>query len=88
MFGGVTGRRGVTLGTASGLAIASYVLYTLSQTTGALDALTWISAWRWYIDDVMLINGLTWDVLLPFALALIGLLVGWWSFLRRDLQNS
>jgi ABC-2 type transport system permease protein len=87
LIGAATGRKGFTLGTSSAIAIASYVLYTLSQTTGALETLTWISAWRWYIDDVMLVNGLDWDVLLPFALAVIGLLVGWRLFLRRDLQN-
>ena len=39
LLGGITGRKGVTMGTASAIAIASYVLYTLSQTTGALDTL-------------------------------------------------
>jgi ABC-2 type transport system permease protein len=87
MIGAATGRKGFTMGASSAIAIASYVLYTLSQTTGALETLTWLSAWRWYIDDVMLIDGLDWDVLLPFALAGISFLVGWQIFLRRDLQN-
>ena len=56
--------------------------------TGSLDFLTWVSPWRWYIDDAMLINGLSWDVLFPFGMAVVGLLVGWFAFLRRDLQNS
>jgi putative exporter of polyketide antibiotics len=55
--------------------------------TSSLEFLTWISPWRWYIDDVMLINGLDWDVLLPFGLAAVCALVGWQVFLRRDLQN-
>ena len=87
LLGAATGRKGLTLGTSSAIAIASYVLYTLSETTGALETLTWISAWRWYIDDVMLINGLDWDVVLPFALAAVCLVVGWQVFVRRDLQN-
>ena len=45
-----------------------------------------VSPWRWYIADAMLINGLDWDVLLPFGLAVIGLLIGWQAFTRRDLQ--
>jgi hypothetical protein len=36
----------------------------------------------------MLINGLTWNVALPFVLATLSLLVGWWAFLRRDLQTA
>jgi ABC-2 type transport system permease protein len=73
---------------ASAVGIGGYVLYTLSSMTSSLDALTWVSPWRWYVDDVMLINGLTWSVLLPFAEAAVCLLVGWWAFLRRDLRSS
>ncbi|MGI9578402.1 MAG: ABC transporter permease [Microthrixaceae bacterium] len=88
LIGGVTGRKGITLGISSAVAIAGYVLYTLSEMTGSLEFLTWVSPWRWYIDDAMLINGLSWDVLFPFGMAAVGLLVGWWAFLRRDLQSS
>jgi beta-exotoxin I transport system permease protein len=87
LLGCVTGRKGLTVGVASGFAIAGYVLYTLSQTTGSLEPLTWVSPWRWYIADAMLIDGLTTDVLLPFGLALVCMVVGWQAFLRRDLQN-
>jgi ABC-2 type transport system permease protein len=87
LIGAVTGRKATTLGVSSGIAIAGYVFYTLSEMTSSLEFLTWVSPWRWYIDDVMLINGLDWDVLLPFGLALVCLVVGWQVFLRRDLQN-
>lgn len=87
LLGGVTGRKGVALGGASAFAIGGYVLYTLSNMTGSLEALTWISPWRWYVDDAMSIFGLTWNVVLPFIAAAIGLVVGWLAFLRRDLQN-
>lgn len=87
LLGGVTGRKGLALGGASAFGIGGYVLYTLSNMTDSLEALTWISPWRWYVDDAMLINGLAWEVILPFAAALIGFLVGWLIFLRRDLQN-
>jgi ABC-2 type transport system permease protein len=87
LLGGVTGRKGVALGGASALGIGGYVLYTLSNMTGSLKALTWISPWRWYVDDAMSIFGLTWDVVLPFIAAAIGFLVGWLAFLRRDLQS-
>ena len=87
LLGGVTGRKGVALGGAAAFGIGGYVLYTLSNMTDSLKALTWISPWRWYVDKAMLINGLAWEVILPFAAALIGFLVGWLVFLRRDLQN-
>lgn len=87
LLGGVTGRKGLALGGASAFGIGGYVLYTLSNMTDSLKALTWISPWRWYVDKAMLINGLAWEVILPFAAALIGFLIGWLIFLRRDLQN-
>lgn len=86
-LGGLTGRKGFTLGASSAVAIAGYVLYTLSNMTSSLEWLTWLSPWRWYIDDVMLIEGLDWEVVLPFITALVGLLLGWIVFARRDLQN-
>jgi ABC-2 type transport system permease protein len=87
LIGSATGRKAVALGVATALGVGGYVLYTLSSMTGSLGALTWLSPWRWYIADAMLINGLTWNVLLPFLTATVSLLVGWWAFLRRDLQN-
>lgn len=87
LVGAATGRRGFALGFSSGFAVAGYVLYTLSNVSGDMEALTWISPWRWFIDDAMMVNGMTTDVLYPFALATVCLLVGWQAFLRRDLQS-
>jgi ABC-2 type transport system permease protein len=86
-LGAATGRRGFALGVSSGFAVAGYVLYTLSNVTGDYEALTWISPWRWFMDDAMMVNGLTWDVAYPFVLALVALVAGWQLFLRRDLQK-
>ncbi|MCU0269620.1 MAG: ABC transporter permease [Acidimicrobiales bacterium] len=86
-LGAATGQKGLALGVASAFGIGGYVLYTLSNMTGSLEPLTWISPWRWYVDDAMLINGLAWDVALPFLGALVGFVAGWLLFLRRDLQN-
>lgn len=63
-------------------------LYTLSEMTGDLESLTWFSPWRWYVDDAMLVNGLDWPVLLPFGTAIVGLVVGWQVFIRRDLEGG
>jgi len=78
LLGTAAGRKALALGIATGLGVGGYVLYTLSNTTGSLEPLTWISPWRWYVADAMLINGLTWNVALPFVLATLSLLVGWW----------
>ncbi len=87
LIGAATGRRGLALGVSSGFAVAGYVLYTLANVTGDLEPLTWFSPWRWFIDDAMMVNGLTVDVLWPVLLAAICLLVGWQLFRRRDLQS-
>ncbi|WP_040495617.1 ABC transporter permease [Ilumatobacter nonamiensis] len=87
LLGAASGRKGWAMGGASGFAVAGYVLYTLSNVTGDLEFLTWISPWRWFIDDAMMVNGLTWDILWPFALTVVAVVAGWQLFLRRDLQN-
>ena len=87
LIGGVTGRKGFTTAISAAIVGGGYVLYTLANTTGNLEWLTWLSPWRWYIADTMLISGLDWPVILPFITALVGLLIGWQVFLRRDLQN-
>jgi len=87
LLGAATGRKPLALGVATGLGVGGYVLYTLSNITDSLKFLTWISPWRWYVADAMLIKGLTWNVALPFVAATFSLLVGWWAFLRRDLRS-
>ena len=86
-IGAASGRKGYALGAASGIAVAGYVLYTLSNVTGSLDALTWLSPWRWFVADAMMVNGLTAAILWPVLLAVVALLAGWQLFLRRDLQS-
>jgi len=88
LLGGVTGRKSIAMGGAAGIGIGGYVLYTMSNMTGSLKPLTWLSPWRWYVSDAMLINGLSWAVVLPFVTAVVGFLVGWIVFTRRDLQSS
>jgi hypothetical protein len=51
-------------------------------------SLTWLSSWRWYITGAIFINGLRWEVVLPFALAAACGCVAWVAFERRDLQTA
>lgn len=88
LVGAVTGRKSIAVGVAAGVGVGGYVLYTLSSMTTSLDAIVWLSPWRWYVGDAMLINGLSSAVLLPFATATVGLIVGWQVFLHRDLRGG
>jgi ABC-2 type transport system permease protein len=88
LVGGATGKKGRAIGIATGIAVASYVFYTLSNLTGILKFLTWLSSWRWYITGAMFINGLGWEVVLPFALAVVCGALAWLAFERRDLQSA
>jgi ABC-2 type transport system permease protein len=88
LIGAVTGSRSRAIGIATGIAVASYVFYTLANLTGILRFLTWLSSWRWYISGAMFINGLGWEVVLPFALAAACGGVAWIAFERRDLQTA
>ena len=88
LVGAATGNRAHAIGVATGIAVASYVLYTLANLTGVLKFLTWVSSWRWYISGAMFINGLGWEVVLPFALAAACGGVAWIAFERRDLQTA
>jgi ABC-2 type transport system permease protein len=87
LVGTATGRKSIATGISTAIAVGGYVLYTLSKVTGSFEWLTWLSPWRWYVRDAMLIHGLTASVLLPFGLAAVCLLAGWRLFLRRDLQS-
>jgi len=88
LVGAVTGHRGRAIGVAAGIAVASYVFYTLANLTGVLSVLTWLSSWRWYISGAMFINGLGWEVVLPFALAAVCGGLSWGAFQRRDLRTA
>lgn len=88
LVGGLTGKKGRAIGVATAIAVGSYVFYTLANLTGIVKYLTWLSSWRWYISRAMFINGLGWEVVLPFVLAAICGGLAWVAFERRDLQTA
>ena len=88
LVGAVTRNRGRAIGVATGIAVASYLFYTLANLTGRLTFLTWLSSWRWYIAGAMFINGLGWEVVLAILLASACGGVAWVAFGRRDLQSA
>lgn len=81
------GRRGQALALAGTVAVAGYLLQTLTAATDAFDALRVVSPWAWYLDRNLLAEDATLvATVVPLALACGVAVVGGWLFLRRDLR--
>ena len=85
-LGSATGRRGLSIAVSSALAIVSYFLNALSPMVDALEPLTKLSLFYYYLDADPLTNGLD----LVHAAVLIGVsvvlvAVALFTFERRDL---
>jgi ABC-2 type transport system permease protein len=88
--GAATGRRGLAVAAGSAAAAGTYVLYGISSFVDALSPLRWASPWFWYLDADPLAAGfsgtvLLQAVLLPLAVAGVGVSLGVARFVRRDL---
>jgi hypothetical protein len=70
------------------LAKLGHVFYTLANLTGIAKFLTWLVSWRWYMSRAMFINGLRWEVVLPYALSAACRGLAWVAFERRDLHTA
>lgn len=85
-IGGLTGRRGLTLGVSAAVAVAAFFLYGLAPLVDALAPAQKLSPFWWYLGSKPLNNGF--DVMLGliavFTAALVGLAV--WGFRRRDVS--
>lgn len=85
MVGAITGRRSWSLGAGAGIAVLGYVLNAIGNQGDELD---WLHAWSpysWAFGTDPLLNGWDWGIWLPFAVAAVGLVVGWLVFRRRDI---
>jgi ABC-2 type transport system permease protein len=85
--GAATGSRPAALATASGLAVAGYVLEGLAAQVSALSATQWVNPWHWLLAADPLSHGLTAQAWLPAAATCaILVLVAMPALVRRDLR--
>jgi ABC-2 type transport system permease protein len=82
-----TGRRAIGLSVTAGYAVASYIVYGLSETVGWLRVLRPLTLWRWYLANEPLTSGLGWlEVTVLAAVGVLATASGVYMFDRRDLH--
>ena len=87
-IGAWTGKRGLATGISSGIAVAGYLIDSLSKVVHALEPLRPFTVWRWYDGHQPLIDGIDpvgMGVLI--VLAVIVVVIGTAVFERRDVRE-
>ena len=87
MFGALSGRRGMSLGIATGMAVAFYVLFSLAGLVESFEHLLPVNPFQWAIGDTPLFNGFDWpgiSKLVGFSLVCFG--VSFWGIQNRDIR--
>lgn len=85
-LGAVTGRRGLTIGVSSGLAVAAFFLYGLAPLVDAIEPAQKLSPFWWYLGPKPLNDGFDVLFLLMVAWIAIAVAVAVWGFRRRDVS--
>ncbi len=85
-LGCVTGRRGLTIGVSSGLAVAAFFLYGLAPLVEALEPTQKLSPFWWYLGPKPLNDGFDIMFLLMIGWIVIAVAVALWGFRRRDVS--
>ncbi|GGI07674.1 ABC transporter permease subunit [Egicoccus halophilus] len=84
--GAATGRRGIALGTAAGVAVLAFVADAIGPMVDGLGWLTAVSPWSWYLGEDPLVEGFDGVGLsLLAALAVVAALAGLVRYRHRDL---
>lgn len=86
--GAATGRRGTSIGIATTVAIAGYLVYGLSDSVTALKPWRWAAPFTYYAEADVLSNGINFwhlGVLAGLAVLLCGVAVI--TFERRDIKS-
>jgi ABC-2 type transport system permease protein len=84
MVGALTGKRGLTVGVASGAAIATFFINGLAP---LIDSIRWtqkLTPFYWLLDHNPLANGFRWQLLVLAAGIGFFLATALWGFRRRD----
>ncbi len=86
--GAVTGRRGLSIGIAAGLAVATFVLDGLAEIVDGLEPFEKLSPWFYFIESKPLLNGLDLgDTIVLTAISVVLVGVAMWGFRRRDVRS-
>lgn len=84
--GAASGRRGLAIGVAAGLAVVGYVFRGVANAAG-VDLFATLSPFSWYLDADPLATGYDLVSLLQLvAITLVAAPLGAWRFARRDLM--
>jgi ABC-2 type transport system permease protein len=87
--GAATGRKGLTIGFASGLAFMSYLVSSLAPAVDKLDFAQKITPFYYYNTPVIADQGLqAKNVLLLLAVIAVTIMAGYSVFVRRDLVRE
>ena len=85
--GAATGKRGVSLGVASGVALLAFLIQTLAPIVDWLEAAHPLTPFYYYGDNQPLVNGLHWGhVGVLIGLSALLVLVALLTFRRRDIS--
>jgi len=88
-IGAATGRRGMSIGAAAGVAVATYIFQGIASLDESLSFFEKFSPFFYFQDHKPLVNGIHWGhtaVLVALAASFLG--VAHWGFRRRDLGVS
>ena len=88
MAGAMSGRRGLSLGVATGSAVTFYVLFSLAGLVDSFKHALPINPFQWTIGDTPLFNGFDWTgigKLVTFSVVCHA--ISFWSFDRRDIRS-
>lgn len=85
-LGAATGSKGIALGVASGLAVATYILWGLAPLIDAIGPLERLSPFFWALAGDPIIHGIQGgNALLLLGVGLAFIVAGIWRFERRDI---
>jgi len=84
MIGALTGKRGLTVGVASGAVIATFFINGLAPLVDSIEWTQKLTPFYWLLDHNPLANGFGWQLLVLVAAIAIFLSVAVWGFRRRD----
>lgn len=85
-LGAATGKRGMSVGTASGVGVAAYLLNTFSPLVKALKPYRFLSPFYWYFGNDPITNGLKGAHVAAFVgVTAVFLIAAAFAFERRDV---